>query len=102
MRPHSRKCALTLVVTVVFVVVDIAKSNQVLRCVLAFVYMMLDVVQFKHFSRVVPRKHRPAPAASNTLMPVPLKHFNSNGVGNNEEAKTDRCGTTGGFLIDTF
>ena len=76
MCPHSRKCALSLILTVLFVVVDIAKSNQILHGVLAFIYVMFDVMQFKHFSRVIPRKHRPAPAASNTLMPVPLKHFN--------------------------
>jgi hypothetical protein len=38
---------------VFLVVVDIAKGNEIFRCVFALVLVVLDMVQLKHFSGVV-------------------------------------------------
>lgn len=46
-----------------FVVMDIAKSYEVIDCILASVSVLFCVVKFKHFSRVIRREHFPMPSA---------------------------------------
>jgi len=66
--------------TMLLVMVDIAKRNEVFSNVFSLVYVVLNVMKFKHLSGVFRRKQRSAPSTSDTLEPVPLQHSDSHRV----------------------
>lgn len=55
-----------------FVVMDIAEGDEIVRGVLAFIFVMAYMVQLKHFSRVVRRQHRTVPTTADAFEAVPL------------------------------
>lgn len=65
-----------------FVMVDVAQSHKVLRCIRPPGFVMLDVVQFDELSAVPCDAAFGAPTASAflTRMPVTFKHLDINAI----------------------
>ena len=57
-----------------FIMVYITDGDQIFNCILAFVLVMLEVVEFEHFPGIVGRQHRSGPPASHASEMVSLKH----------------------------
>jgi hypothetical protein len=58
--------------SVFFIVIDIAKRDEVVHRVFTLVFVVLDVMQFKHLSWIIWRQHSAIPAASNAFETIPL------------------------------
>lgn len=58
----------------------VAESYQIINRIAPSVLMMLTVMKFEHFPRIVRGKHPSVPTAFNTLEPITLQNRNPNRV----------------------
>lgn len=63
------------------IMMDIAECYEVVGRVISLFYMMLYMVELKHFSRVVWGKHGSVPATLSAFESISLKHRNPNRIG---------------------
>jgi hypothetical protein len=62
------------------IVMHVTQCDEIVDRVFTAILVMLSVVQFQHFARIVTGRHRSVPAALNALKAVALQNRHPHGI----------------------